>query len=493
MSSLQIIGKCPYCDDLQLFPPKSGTERRFAYEDVLSAASRGCASCTILRNGIRAYTGRDEFKGVWILNWKIQGGAVHRQTHPLEVMVQDMAGEWLSLAFYTDDARLTRRWPLIPTTPHISSDSSSPVCLEQARVWLNHCVDQHADSCLSPSGALLPSRVIAVGNEAQNPFLYESFPGEIGVYATLSYCWGQTRTFTTVSSTISDRKQGFGPEELPQTCRDAVLVTRALGIRYVWIDSLCIIQDSKEDWEREAAKMCDVYSNSHITFAALDSKDSDTGLFVGRPGRETISLPIDLPDGEQTSLYIRRHYTLLRLSFFHADYDEDRPRATTSLKGVLETRAWTLQEITLSPRMLWFSSWELGFTCRKETACECDPKPQIMYQLMAPRGTFSLNLKPTQSQSPFCSSRQTDWHQTWQDFVEEYTKRNLSHQTDRLPAIAGLAKAIHSQIHGKYLAGMWDIDIEKHLLWANDWGQSMQPIARDYAPSWSWASVPDRI
>lgn len=381
--------------------------------------------------------------------------------------------------------RVRKKWPLIPIAPHISADSSSEACLRQANKWLDHCLNTHR-GCFPETytATTLPSRVIAVGDATQNPYLYETAPGETGTYAALSYCWGKTRAFTTTSSTFQDRKSGFPLESLPKTCRDAVTVARALQIKYVWIDSLAIIQDSKEDWEKEAAKMCNVYSNAVVTFAALDSPDSETGLFVSELPRRTVSLTCTIGGGTKGNVYVRKHYSRLKLGFLHADHTEPH---STDYGGILQTRGWTLQELTLSPRVLWFSSWELGWSCRAETACECEPIPT---SALMKRGAGRLTTVPQDNEK-------TDWLIMWRNFVEVFTRRSLTHQTDRLPALAGLAAAMEARIGGRYLAGLWEKECEKNLLWVSNWFVLPSPqdapqfstIDEDYGPSWSWASV----
>jgi hypothetical protein len=130
--------------------------------------------------------------------------------------------------------------------------------------------------------------------------LYETKAGERGQYAALSYCWGLSQSFTTTIATLEERARGFLPERLPASIRDAIMLAREMSIPYVWVDSLCIIQDSTADWEREAARMCTIYTNATITIAALDSPDSDTGLFVAG-GRRLL-----LVDAEQR-IFARKH------------------------------------------------------------------------------------------------------------------------------------------------------------------------------------------
>ncbi|KAH8722940.1 heterokaryon incompatibility protein-domain-containing protein, partial [Phaeosphaeriaceae sp. PMI808] len=286
-------------------------------------------------------------------------------------------------------------------------------------------------------------------------------------YAALSYCWGTTRTFTTTLASLQARKRGFALTDLPKTCRDAVLVTRALGLSYIWIDSLCIIQDSKKDWEKEAAKMCDVYSNAVVTLAGLDSPNSDTGLFISDEARQTT-----------------KHYTKLLMGFLHADR---APPPGDDFGGILQTRGWTLQEITLSPRILWFSAWELAWSCRSETACECEPilTSQLMRRSATRLTTLARRNEPV------------EWLTMWRDFVQIFTRRKLTHQTDQLPALTGIATAISERISGRYYAGLWENQLGKNLLWHTDWfvppadEQAPQRLSvpEKYSPTWSWASI----
>jgi hypothetical protein len=131
----------------------------------------------------------------------------------------------------------------------LSKDSSSDGCFAIASQWLQNCLDAH-DECpkqLSP----LPSRVIDVGNNERDPFLHIS-QGECGPWLALSHCWGLEQSFTTTSSTLDFFTKGILMSDLPQTFKDAIWITRRLGYQYIWIDSLCIIQDSAEDWEAES-------------------------------------------------------------------------------------------------------------------------------------------------------------------------------------------------------------------------------------------------
>ena len=171
--------------------------------------------------------------------------------------------------------------PVLPMASHVSEHWSSPDGLRFARAWLDECLQkhEHGDS-LRTAEALLPTRVIDVGDGVQaDPHLHEPPPGTRGVYAALSYTWGTGRSFTNTTSRYSRLKQGFKIGDLPNTIRDAVLVARRLSIPYLWIDQLCIIQDSPSDWQRESSNMCSVYQNACVTFATLESASGDSGLW----------------------------------------------------------------------------------------------------------------------------------------------------------------------------------------------------------------------
>lgn len=350
----------------------------------------------------------------------------------------------------------------------------------------------------------LPTRVVAVGSSTQDLFLYESATGECGTYACLSYCWGKTWTFTTTVSTIQERKAGFGLDDLPKTLRDAVLVARSMSIQYIWIDQLCIIQDSQVDWQNQAAKMCSIYANADVTFAALDSPDTSTGLFVSSTKRALIggaAVETFLPGlPAERKIYAREQLTPTRLGFMH---DMGEQMRLFQAGGFLNSRLWTLQEAALSRRLLWFSSYEVGWSCLETRACECEPIPRTTVNCSS---AFELPywIKLVTGLRGELAMR--NWLWMWAQIVTESTERMTTHQTDRLPAIAGLAAEMQKTIGIKYLAGLWERHLDVSLLWHCRDGQRdgasteysgrgeaspnvMSPVTQDYAPSWTWASV----
>jgi hypothetical protein len=356
--------------------------------------------------------------------------------------------------------------------------------IEGARKWLHHCLENHP-TCGSPSTyASLPTRLVAVGSSTRDPYLYIPGPEEKGSYLTLSYCWGEGDSLKTTKDTLGKLRTGFVLEDLPKTCQDALVVARQLGIQYIWIDRLCIIQDDGEDWVQESASMHSVYTNALLTLAALSSHGGDTGLELdqGNPRieRENAISEVELSSGRKCIVAARMPCGSSTLGFIH-----------TWGPACLESRLWTLQEVALSRRVLWFSSAELAWSCKEATACECEPQPASRYRDRLPSHVAS-DLGPNSQYD------KKEWLLIWYKYIEEATQRLVKVKTDRLPAVAGMASAMKRHFGGRYLAGHWEIDIEKSLLWElleehefryHTTAQLPPPMDQYYAPSWSWASV----
>ncbi|KAK0705829.1 heterokaryon incompatibility protein-domain-containing protein, partial [Apiosordaria backusii] len=145
------------------------------------------------------------------------------------------------------------------------------------------CLESHVE-CRVNSSNQLPTRVIQVGSETRPPRLVETLTGTIesSQYIALSYCWGLSQTLTTTKATYSDRLKAIPWGDIPKTIQEAIEFTQHLGVPYIWIDAVCIIQDDNADWEREAATMQNVYENALFTLSATSSPDTVTGCFLPR-------------------------------------------------------------------------------------------------------------------------------------------------------------------------------------------------------------------
>jgi hypothetical protein len=140
--------------------------------------------------------------------------------------------------------------------------------------------------------------------------LKETKPQEKGKYIALSYCWGTSLAYKTMTENRNEHMKGIQFVHLPKTLQDSILITRYLNIRYIWIDCLCIIQNDSLDWQREAAGMAQIYSNSYLTIAAARATDSSQGFLGPRNIHET---PIDFTDDKGS---FRLYFNIIEVDLF---------------------------------------------------------------------------------------------------------------------------------------------------------------------------------
>ena len=339
--------------------------------------------------------------------------------------------------------------------------------------WLEECKTAHAECRIRKS--FLPTRLVDVGppDGSETLKLVDTRQSKIGSetdleYVTLSHCWGLTEHITTTEATIERRKVGIAFSELNRTFQDAVLVTRALGFRYIWIDSLCIVQDSARDWEKESSLMGSVYSSGAINIAADAAEDGDQGfLSKKRPSRFPYSLVDEKLHG---TLYTK----------------PSKRQRWMEYSGNLRRRAWVFQEYNLSARSIRYGLNGLIWECR--SSCSFDSEV-LSEENQFRREARSLKNFPLQVASVSPSTppnRIADIMATWQKLVDEYTKKELTYETDMLPALSGLASLVQAATGDQYLAGLWRSDLPAALRWVPqdpDWRSPTSP-----APTWSWAA-----
>jgi Heterokaryon incompatibility protein (HET) len=232
-----------------------------------------------------------------------------------------------------------------------------PGKFDPSKTWLRNCLRNHKPCGTYPPSCLLPRRVIDVTN-LQAPFLYLG-NGQHGQYVTLSYKWGDSRKYAVSVNNYQQHLRGIPFQELPWTFREAVQVTNSLGFCYLWIDALCILQDSKDDLQREIGSMYQIYRNSTLTIFAAGGDNADTRLSFSRDPRWNKPCKLDLKttaggQRSQGSLYV----TLGQIG------DEDGP---------LYQRGWVLQEEILSTRALVFGSRQISWRCLCGEASEERP------------------------------------------------------------------------------------------------------------------------
>jgi hypothetical protein len=365
-----------------------------------------------------------------------------------------------------------------PDVTDTSTGSVAAMC--RVKAWLDVCASIHS-ACKRESDLMpvLPTRVLAV--RGKGAIMSHLVRGEDrrGEYATLSHCWGgsDNQPLTTTDATLALRERGIGDKELPKTFREAVQVCRELGIEYLWIDSLCIIQGqaSKEDWAKEAPKMGHIYGNSMLTIAASDAASSDQGCFRDRHGLRLWPFSMSMHD-QRWSMSLRRTQSAV----WHSAGDLNGDDVWLPLND----RAWVVQEQILSPRLLSFTHDCIVWRCNTMSANERHPMG-----LSGPsphRGDLFRAMHCILSGIEQ-SSTSMDPYSCWYHVVNAFTARNLTFQDDKLPALAGIAKRFAAITNDTYHAGLWRRDLFTGMLWYLERPSVTAKETR--APSWSWASV----
>jgi hypothetical protein len=217
--------------------------------------------------------------------------------------------------------------------------------------WITRCNEKDAD-CKVQDPAL-PTPLLDIDNPQLIKLCNADSltDGQRSPYIALSHCWGlPNKTFLTTRNTIAEMRAGFPIGDAPATFRNAIQVTRCLGIRYLWIDALCIIQHVDEDWKLEASRMGSVYANSFLTIAAANAKDDNDGFLCPRTDVLT-SLKIMSSTGRSAQIYLQTQGNGTNV---HA-YNTTQP---------LDTRGWVLQERFLPRSTLEFGSTQMSWECQ---------------------------------------------------------------------------------------------------------------------------------
>ena len=381
----------------------------------------------------------------------------------------------------------------------VSKDSSSDRCFNLAENWLQNCQDNHV-MCRAAQATSLPTRVIYLGKSDEELRLCITH-GTSAKYATLSHCWGQITLPTLSMNNIQRLQLAIDYSVLPKSFQDAITVTRRLGVQYLWIDSLCIIQDSAQDWEQESAKMADIYINAWFTIAATGAHDARGGLFIPSEYRgQAVEIPCPGSAGEPNFIYARESRDQQNVAVDVAH----RPHRAT--RNPLDGRAWALQERCLSTRTFFYTETELAWECLTGTQCECRSHFQRTHTSSS---TLKKNFIAFRN-LPYVNFSHARGHtdalkEEWKALVEDFTRRNLTKVTDRLPAFSGLAAQYEKATSMTYAFGLWKENFAHGLTWRVDrddddifvnesqTSRSSKIYQNYYAPTWSWASVTDQI
>jgi hypothetical protein len=611
--------KCSLCNDFQRTPRQFRISFDFVLDQITQSAGNGCVICSLLLEGMRCFEPRI---GGFTKNHRIHvwGGSIDGSgSIELEVYRKGALEIRLELFVAKSKDSLFRGARSLPTIP---GDTASAASMEWAKRVLQNCASSHS-SCGRRGDPKLPTRILDVGSDENDQPTIKLIQtrSEEAQYACLSHCWGNIRALVTERNNLASRVEGIDWDALPRTFQDAVLITRNLDLRYLWIDSLCIIQDDLDDWRQESANMTSTYANSYITIAATKSPGDTGGCFSTRsPYHRDHRLSLKRPDSTrlETDLYVREKI------------------AHIGEQGAIDPllkRGWVCQERLLSPRVLHFCEKELVWECQEFSGCQCscyNPRVRIKEEYskvvrlakiidyhpddfvetgnhismndvayatrpgeLSAREEYEGNAAESDEDSgseqsitagtdiEICSieeqppgaihatepvhevpfhtnfssplqSEQGFWKRfvqshggrfgwprkkcksaaeqplqclpdapitakdvqpvqrqfensassfidkgtilMWRRIVSEYSGLELTNKTDRLPAIAGVARQFGELLGTKYLAGLWQSALPGDLLWrVEDTLERQQERPPYRAPSWSWVSVDGKV
>ena len=368
-------------------------------------------------------------------------------------------------------------------------DKRLDLVVPQIKAWLDNCRLHHKTQCGNLSWSLeSPRRLIEITSESELKLIDASERAKLD-YVALSYCWGDGSTLAnTTWRNLASRQLSFAIRDLPPTIRDALILVKRLGLKYMWIDQICIVQKSKEeageDWDLEGSRMHIVYGNALFTLSACSSESSTDGLF--RP-RKAWTYPV-------SPFYFEGQW----LVNFDMSLGEVRARAP------LSTRAWVLQEERLSPRVLYYCDQRVYWSCFVDQHMELSTSNGSRIVPSGRPYTHGSDYARLSEAQAFLGLRfdgdKIKLHREWHDLVESYCMRHMTQATDRFRAISGLAAQSLSvyvtkdnEIYGQeYLAGLWRATFAEDLAWSVDRACDPLMALTDLAPSWSWASLPLR-
>ncbi|KAJ4387519.1 hypothetical protein N0V93_008113 [Gnomoniopsis smithogilvyi] len=389
----------------------------------------------------------------------------------------------------------------------IAEDRASPQTYMQIRSWLDTCNSRHqkcrllSEKPTLPEKRILPSRLVylapsrnAISSNEVDINLQPRLVTTNGLkfsktsYVALSYRWPENfpREAKLTQETMQLQMDGLQTSQLPQNFIDAFQIAARMGIKYIWIDSLCIVQDDQDDWKREASLMGQIYRNAYLTIAiATPLTQAHLGLFQRRgpspvPVERFYHPMKDGPEQEIVVMAIQREQEL----FFESP---------------LVSRGWCFQERELSRRILHYTASQVLWECRTFRGSEGLPSGIAPHeQWLQKKGTIIEKEWLPRILDVELSGESVEY--VWHRAVEDYSARHLTMDTDKLPALAGLAAILHNYRPGncRYLAGLWEDAFVLGLAWASGsgtWSEAAKSQRySDYiAPTWSWASVKGSI
>jgi hypothetical protein len=322
-------------------------------------------------------------------------------------------------------------------------------------------------------------------------------------YATVSYCWGADPDVLKLSdTTIDELRAGMPIHRFPLSLRQAIKTARRLGISYVWIDSVCILQagpGSAEEWQEQAGQMKRVYANAVLNIGASCAKSAKEGFFVHRETRllqplvVEFSLPAERHLGREDAapeIPAPREYHVLDLDAFGYQF----------ASWPTGNRGWIFQERQLARRMLHFGPQQLHWECKgRPHANEVYPggyrKPEKWADdfRVAPFSIVNEGAAESGTGDRLVQDETKVFNTAWGAIATAYSRLQLTYpDTDKLVALSGITERVARSRSDQYVAGIFSSMLPSGLMWqalrkgASTAESGSGGIYR--APSWSWMS-----
>jgi len=317
--------------------------------------------------------------------------------------------------------------------------------------WLHTCITSHEHCRIGFFSGWLPTRLVDVGlidgSQVPRLIIASDLAEKDVAYVTLSHRWSDN-VLKLKTSNIDEFRHGIPLSSLSKTFLDAILATRNLGVRYLWIDSLCILQDSEADWQAESVQMGCVYQNGLCNLAATASSDGHDGLFQQEDAIRSCDNKVKIPHAGFGNI-------------FNVSVHFDNLWSLCVSESRLHRRGWVFQERILSPRTIHFGPevfWECRTLQASETyALNLADTITTKYRDRPVRGSLPLSPKVWRDN---CGN--VDF---WAGLIKMYGVCTMTKEDDRLIAMAGIAKCISQALGKTYLAGLWKEDLPFNLCW----------------------------
>jgi hypothetical protein len=461
-------------------------------ESMYAAAAEGCGICSklVLQLHRRFPRWHEEISQETALRFKAyeNGSRIGLRFEPQQHWSEDEFSLWLTC--YNAPAQAFNADIIHEADTLQSKGNCNGLML--ARRWLETCLQTHPSCAASREVNFIPPRILDLRDARVR--LVEDTKNMTGCsYIALSHCWGaDPTTYRLTASNRSSFCTDIPEASLPQTFKDAVFISRALGFQWLWIDSLCIIQSSpnenedqhNDDWRRHVVMMDRVYQNCVVNVTAADGDNPTSGCIGGADTGKEMPCIRMMPQWTLGNNGRLTRSSSLKLSVIDEGSSLNQ-RYDDFIQLHLHTRGWVVQERLLAPRTIHFTKSQIFWECSKvPLACQDFPlSMDVNFPALGRKGQ-------SRGHSPYSwkSKDPTLQHGRWLDILEDYTRRSLTRPVDRLPAIAGIASRVNSVLQDTYKAGHFKSKLLHSLLWQCKPTSTFE--STEYrALSWSWASI----